>query len=128
MHVNGGGNKCTEVTNLQTKTDPQIYRPLSKSVDLAANDGQIGSLLSSLKTAINYEKKGSHALQAHCQTKVHKKKVIATTHCSQHLSSQQRNSNFFKTHIHLVKTHCLRACIFHSVADCTVKVVLLHIS
>ena len=31
---------------------------------------------------INYANKGSHALQAHCQTQVHKKKVqmIASTH------------------------------------------------
>ena len=38
------------------------------------SDGQIRGLLPCLKMAINYANKGSHALQAHCQTEVHKKK------------------------------------------------------
>ena len=45
-------------------------------------DSQIGGLLPIIKTAVNYANKGSHGLQAHCQTEVHKKKVkvIALTH------------------------------------------------
>ena len=58
-----------------------------------------------------------------CQTEVHKKKVqvIASTQCSQQLSSKQRVGNFFKSHIHLVKTHCSGACFFNSAEDCAVK-------
>ena len=39
-------------------------------------------MLPSIKTAINYANKGSHALQAHCLTEVYRKKVqvIASTH------------------------------------------------
>ena len=59
---------------------PPIYRRLSKSADRAAKkDGQIGGLLPSIKAAINYSNKGSHALQAQCQTELHKKKVQVIT-------------------------------------------------
>ena len=41
-----------------------------------------GGLMPSIEAAINYANKGSHALQAQCQTEVHKKKlqVITSTH------------------------------------------------